>query len=337
MACALDRRTFLVGTATTLGAACLSAAPSVTSPAQAGQSTTLTLGRRTIEVNGRSASVFGIRQPDGTSGLFLNSGQPFRVDVVNDIGEDTSIHWHGQKPPYLQDGVADRNVPLIAAGNMQSYEFPATPGTHWMHSHHGVQEQALLAAPLIVRSAEDEAADVQEVTILLHDFSFRPPEEILAGLIGGSTAGGHGMSGMEMGDRGGMAGMDHAGMGHSGLGGMAGMPMGMDLNDVEYDAFLANDRTLGDPMVVRVERTGRVRLRIINGAASSAFWIDLGGLVGKVVAVDGNAVVPVAGRRFPIAIAQRLDLTVEVPAGAFPVFAQVEGMIGPHRLVRLEC
>ncbi len=325
MACALDRRTFLVGSATTLGAACLSAAPSWTSPAQAGQSTTLTLGRRTIDVNGRSASVFGIRRPDGTSGLFINSGQPFRVDLVNDIGEDTSIHWHGQKPPYLQDGVADRNVPLIAAGNMQSYEFPATPGTHWMHSHHGVQEQALLAAPLIVRSAEDEAADVQEVTILLHDFSFRPPEEILAGLTGSSTAGGHGMSGMEMGDGGGMAGMDHAGMGHSGMGGMAGMSMGMDLNDVEYDAFLANDRTLGDPMVVQVERTGRVRLRIINGAASSAFWIDLGELAGKVVAVDGSAVVPVAGRRFPIAIAQRLDLIVEVPAGAFPVFAQVEG------------
>jgi FtsP/CotA-like multicopper oxidase with cupredoxin domain len=325
MTCAIGRRTFLVGTATTLGAACLSAAPSWTSPAQAGQSTTLTLGRRTLEVNGRSASVFGIRQPDGTSGLFLNPGQPFRVDLVNDIGEDTSIHWHGQKPPYLQDGVADRNVPLIAAGSMQSYEFPATPGTHWMHSHHGVQEQALLAAPLIVRSAEEAAADVQEVTILLHDFSFRQPDEILAGLTGGSTAGDHVMSGMEMGDGGGMVGMDHAVMGHSGMGGMAGMSIGMDLNDVGYDAFLANDRTLGDPMVVRVERTGRVRLRIINGAASSAFWIYLGGLVGKVVAVDGNAVVPVAGRRFPIAIAQRLDLIIEVPAGAFPVFAQVEG------------
>jgi FtsP/CotA-like multicopper oxidase with cupredoxin domain len=208
---------------------------------------------------------------------------------------------------------------------MQSYEFPAAPGTHWMHSHHGVQEQALLAAPLIVRSAEEDAADVQEVTILLHDFSFRPPEDILADLTGGSTAGGHGMSGMEMDNRGGMAGMDHAGMGHSGMGGMAGMSMGMDLNDVEYDAFLANDRTLGDPMVVRVERTERVRLRIINGAASSAFWIDLGELAGTVVAADGNDVVPVVGRRFPIAIAQRLDLIVEVPAGAFPVFAQIEG------------
>ena len=35
---------------------------------------------------------------------------------------------------------------------------------------------------------------------------------------------------------------------------------GMDLNDVEYDAFLANDRTLEDPEVIRTERNGRVRL-----------------------------------------------------------------------------
>ena len=41
----------------------------------------------------------------------------------------------------------------------------------------------------------------------------------------------------------------------------AGMAMGApakpDLNDVTYDAFLANDRTLGDPDVVKVEAGGR--------------------------------------------------------------------------------
>ena len=49
-------------------------------------------------------------------------------------------------------------------------------------------------------------------------------------------------------------------------GGMNGMPMSMDLNDIQYDAFLANDRTLDDPLTVKVERNGRVRLRLINGA-----------------------------------------------------------------------
>ena len=323
MKCEVDRRSFLLGSAAAAGAACLaSALPWASRAMAAAAPTTLTIERRTIEVKGRAASVFGIRQPNGISGLVLDPGQPFHIDLVNGIGEDTIVHWHGQKPPYRQDGVADRNIPLIAAGKSQGYDYRPTPGTHWMHSHRGLQEQALLAAPLIVHSAEDLAADVQEVTVLLHDFSFRQPEEILAGLTGG--AGGHDMEGMVgMPD---MAGMDHSGMGHSGMGdnGMA-MPMTMDLNDVEYDAFLANDRTLDDPLVVRVERSGRARLRIINGAASSAFWIELGGLRGTLVAVDGNPVVPVAGSSFPIAIAQRLDLIVDVPTGAFPVLAQVEG------------
>jgi FtsP/CotA-like multicopper oxidase with cupredoxin domain len=314
----IDRRSLLMGSAAAAGAACLTSALPWASRATATAAPThLTIERRILEVKGRAASAFGIHQPDGSSGLILDYGQPFHINLVNRIGEDTIVHWHGQKPPYRQDGVADRNVPLIAAGKSQGYDFLPTTGTHWMHSHHGLQEQALLAAPLIVRSAEDLSADVQEVTILLHDFSFRHPEEILAELTGG--AGAHNMG--TMGEMSGTAGMDHSGMG----GGSATMPMAMDLNDVEYDAYLANDRTLDDPLVVRVERSGRARLRIINGAASSAFWIDLGALNGTLVAVDGNPVVPVAGSSFPIAIAQRLDLIVDVPTGAFPIFAQVEG------------
>src|SRR3546814_19538672 len=50
----------------------------------------------------------------------------------------------------------------------------------------------------------------------------------------------------------------------------------IDINDIDYDAYLANDRTLDDPEVVQVERGGTVRLRLINGATATAFWIDLG-------------------------------------------------------------
>ena len=100
----------------------------------------------------------------------------------------------------------------------------------------------------------------------------------------------------------------------------------MDLNDVEFDAYLANDRTLDDPLVVRTERQGRVRLRIINGGASTAFWLDLGSAKATVVAVDGNPVQPLTASRFPLAQAQRIDLMIDVPAGGVvPVFAQREG------------
>ena len=100
-----------------------------------------------------------------------------------------------------------------------------------------------------------------------------------------------------------------------------------DLNDVKYDAFLANDRTLADPEVIKVEPGGRVLLRIIYSSAMSAYHIDLGTLDGELTAVDGFAVTPVRGRNFPIAVAQRLDIRLAIPRtpAAYPVLAVLEG------------
>ncbi|MGJ0425636.1 multicopper oxidase family protein [Methylocystis sp.] len=100
-----------------------------------------------------------------------------------------------------------------------------------------------------------------------------------------------------------------------------------DLNDVRYDAFLANDRTLADPETIRVEPGEPVLLRVINSSCMSAYHVDLGALSGDLVAVDGFSVRPVSGQRFPIAVAQRLDILIKVPRGpaAFPVLAILEG------------
>jgi FtsP/CotA-like multicopper oxidase with cupredoxin domain len=197
-----------------------------------------------------------------------------------------------------------------------------------MHSHVGLQEQQLLAAPLIIRDPAEAGLDDQEVVIMLHDFSFRDPAEIYADLTGGKMPMEHGgMSSMSSDDMGTMGGMEMSGMGHQATGHGEAMPgMDMHLNDVEYDAYLANDRTLDDPEVVRVERAGRVRLRIINGSSSTNFHIDLGALEGRLVAVDGHAVQPVSGRRFPLAVAQRADIRLSLPgSGAWPILAVREG------------
>ena len=108
---------------------------------------------------------------------------------------------------------------------------------------------------------------------------------------------------------------------------MATGQSGPDLNDVKYDAFLANFRTLADPEIVKVEPGGRVLLRIINGSSMSAFHVGLGALEGELIAVDGFEVEPIRGAAFPVAVAQRLDIRVSLPpgAGAYPVLAQVEG------------
>ena len=86
-----------------------------------------------------------------------------------------------------------------------------------------------------------------------------------------------------------------------------------DANDVNYDAYLANDRTLDDPDVVRVEKSGRVRLRIINGSSGTNYFVDLGSLTGELIATDGLPVKPVRASRFPLAVAQRIDVMVQIP------------------------
>jgi len=269
----------------------------------------LVIDRRTISIGDRPAKVYRLGPPDGGTGLVFEPGERFRVRVQNRLDEPTIIHWHGQTPPAGSDGVS-RDGPtgetLIPPRGSRDYDFPARPGTHWMHAHYGVQEQRLLAAPLIMREAEAARSGAQDIILLLHDFSWREATDIMGELGGGSHAG-HGSHTMR-----------------SPLPRIGGLH---DLNDVIFDAFLANDRTLADPHIVRVERGAQVRLRVINAASATQFWLDLGALEGTVLASDGNPVVPAAAPpSIPLAIGQRLDFGFRMPwSGAFPVLAQVEG------------
>jgi FtsP/CotA-like multicopper oxidase with cupredoxin domain len=315
----LTRREILASGAAMAGA--ISLPPMVRAAGTPGSDTAalrLTAGTRTLSVNGKPARVFGLIGPNGKPGITVSPGEGFHVDLVNQAAAPTIIHWHGQLPPWMQDGFPWRQTPPIAAGASQSYDYVPIAGTYWMHSHQGLQEQSLMTAPLIVQSAEDLRADRQEVVLMLHDFSFRTPEELLAGLTrsnGSQSA--MPASGMDNTMDMGSGSMDTRTM-ESG--------MAMDLNDIDYDAFLANDRTLDDPEVIRTEPGGRVLLRMINGASATQFWIDLGVLTGTVVAVDGHPVRPVRDSRLPLTMAQRLDVLIDLPGnGPYPIFAQVEG------------
>jgi FtsP/CotA-like multicopper oxidase with cupredoxin domain len=267
---------------------------------------------RTLEINGKAATVMGVQQPNGTQGLIANVNQPFRVLLENKLSVPTAIHWHGLHPPNNQDGVPGVTQPVIRPDSSTLYDFPLQPaGTHWMHSHEGLQEAFLLSAPLIVHDPSDHARDEQEIVLFLGDFSFTPPKEIYANLRRGKKMPMSGMGG---------------GTTTSGSQGMGAMKMGMgkpDANDLDYDAYLANDRTLNDPQVVHVEKGGRIRLRVINGSSGTNFFVDLGALNGELIATDGMSVKPVQGSRFPLAIAQRIDLRIQLlrEGGAFPVLA----------------
>lgn len=272
---------------------------------------TLQAMMRTIEINGKPATVMGLQQPNGTQGFSSTVNQLFNVVLENKLSVPTAIHWHGLQPPNDEDGVPGLTQPILAPNTSTRYDFPLRPaGTHWMHSHLGLQEASLLAAPLIVHDDSDKIADEQEIILFLGDFSFTPPSEIYAKLRTPSTKREAGMGGRK-----------------------AGPPLAQDMkrrkpdvSDVNYDAYLANDRTLTDPEVVHVEKGGCVRLRVINGSSGTNFFIDLGSLTGELIATDGMPVIPIRASRFPLAIAQRIDVRLGLPqAGAFPVLALREG------------
>ena len=316
----LSRRGFLAASAATAASLILPARARAQSARMS-----LTATTRTLDVRGRAATVWGLVDGNGRSGLVLDPGQAFAVELTNTLTEPTIIHWHGQIPPNAQDGVPDMPMATLQPGESRAYDFAARPGTHWMHAHIPAHEMLLLAAPLIVLRPEDVAADRQDVTLFLHDFSFKPPAEVLAEITGGAS-----MAGMDHSQMGqdGMAGMDMGAMGQGDMMAMPGMDgMAMDLNDYNFDAYLANDRTLDDPEVVQVDKGSKVLVRVINAAAATVFWIDTGALTGRLVAVDGEPVQPLPGNRFGIAMGQRLDIELNVPAegGAFPVLALREG------------
>jgi FtsP/CotA-like multicopper oxidase with cupredoxin domain len=269
--------------------------PATTSSSMA---TTIRATKRTLEINGKAADVMGLIQPNGTQGMTSVVKAPFQVTLDNQLSVPTAIHWHGLHPPNNEDGVPGVTQPVIRPGTSTFYNFPIQPaGTHWMHSHQGLQEAFLLAAPLIVHDPADHVRDEQEVVLFLSDFSFTPPKEIYAKLRQAERS--------------------------QGTAKMKSPGSKPDANDVNYDAYLANDRTLLDPEVVKVEKGGRVRLRIINGSSGTNFFIDLGSLTGELIATDGMLVKPVRGNRFPLAIAQRIDVIVLLPrdGDAFPILA----------------
>lgn len=229
-----------------------------TSPA-----TTIRAMTRTLDINGRAANAMGLLRADGTQGMSTVVNDPFQATLDNQLPVPTAIHWHGLHPPNNEDGVPGVTQLTIRPGASAFYNFPVQPaGTHWMHSPQGLQEAFLLAAPLIVHDSSDRTRDEQEVVIMLGDFSFTPPKEIYAQLQAGAktnTETKQGQSGKATADK-------------------KSKAIKPDANDVNYDAYLANDRTLLDPEVVKVEKGGRVRLRIINGSSGTNYFVDLGAL-----------------------------------------------------------
>jgi len=86
----------------------------------------------------------------------LREGQHVRITLDNQLGDDSTIHWHGLPVPADQDG---NPMDPVKTGTTQLYEFDlplGCAGTYWYHPHpHDLTAQQVargLAGPLIVRA-----------------------------------------------------------------------------------------------------------------------------------------------------------------------------------------
>lgn len=248
----------------------------------------------------------------------LKEGQNVRLNVTNNLLQDTSIHWHGLLLPFHMDGVPGISFPGIRPGQTFSYEFPIRQsGTYWYHSHSGLQEQQGHYGPLIIDPAGDEPAPYdRDYILLLSEFTPLDPHFIMDRLRKGEGYFNYQQTSwaddypLTAADRRMWAEMR--------------MPA-TDIADVTGSTYtyLANGRGPKEGLEYLFRAGERIRLRVINGSAMTFFNLRIPGLSMTVIAADGQNVKPVEVDEFQIGTAETYDVIVEPGAAdAYTIIAE---------------
>jgi CopA family copper-resistance protein len=271
----------------------------------------LTIVQQEVNIIGKPARGMTINGTIPGPTLRFKEGDMARIHVHNKMDVETSIHWHGVLVPPQMDGVPYVSFPPIKPGTTFTYEFPIRQsGTYWYHSHTSLQEQRGVYGSIVIEPREKRLHTDRDYVLLLSDWTEENPHEVLRTLKRGSE-----WYGIEKGSVQSIIGAARLGM----LGDyfrreLQRMPP-MDIADVAYDRFLAN----GKPETFFPAEPGEtVRLRIIDGSASTYFHLEFAGGPMTIVAADGLDVEPVNENRFLITVAETYDVLVHVPdSGAY--------------------
>jgi FtsP/CotA-like multicopper oxidase with cupredoxin domain len=246
----------------------------------------------------------------------VRAGEQLRVLVDNLMADAaTTIHWHGLLVPAAMDGVPDISNAPIAAQRTYVYEYPILQsGTYWYHSHYGFQEQQGLYGAFVIESTDDSGRADRDAVVLLGDWLHRDPTHVFEQLRAGAAMSGSGKTPATA-----KSGSTHD---MTGMGAGSAMEMrktpggtmppmgGADLSDVSYDAFLLNGRSSRSPWAFAARPGERIRLRVINGGASTYFRLALDGHAFTVTHADGLAVQPVEVDQLLIGMGETYDLLV---------------------------
>ncbi len=241
--------------------------------------------------------------------LSFNEGEYAVIYVKNEMDEETSVHWHGLLLPNFYDGVPYLTTPPIAPGETRKYEFPIKQsGTYWYHSHTMLQEQSGVYGSIVIHPKKETLEYDKELVMVLSDWTNEKPMSVLRFLKRGTEW---------YNWRKGTATPLNRVIARGALGAQLKFwkqrMESADIADIYYPAFLINgQQTQEYPDFKPGEK---VRLRIINGAASTQFWMTFGGEAPTLVAADGLNVEPVKRSKTFIAIAETYDFIVTIPGG----------------------
>ena len=240
--------------------------------------------------------------------LNFNEGEYAVIYVKNEMSVESSIHWHGLLLPNFYDGVPYLSTPPIEPGKTLKYEFAIKQnGTYWYHSHTMLQEQSGIYGPFVIQPKEKTDLEYdKELVLLLSDWTNEKPRDVQRFLKRGTEW---------YNIRKGTATPLNQVIARGALGAQVDFwrqrMEGADIADIYYPAFLIN----GEEKIEYPEfKPGeKVRLRIIDGSASTSFWMTFGGEDPLMVAADGKDVVPVRKNKTFIGVAETYDFIVTIP------------------------
>ncbi len=263
--------------------------------------------KRAIAVNGQ------IPMPT----LTFTEGDTAEIYVHNNLDEETSLHWHGLFLPNQYDGVPNLTQMPIKPHTTHLYKFPIIQhGTHWYHSHTGLQEQIGMYGAFIMNKRKEW--DIPTIPVVLSEWTNMKPGEVHRSLHNATD-----WFAIKKGTTQSYAEAIKGGHLKTKITNEWKRMNAMDVSDVYYDKFLINGKnqieyhsplSFGDGSEVRSFKAGdKVRLRIANAGASSYFWLTYSGGKITVVATDGNDVEPVEVDRLIIAVSETYDVIVSIP------------------------
>ena len=259
--------------------------------------------KRAISVNGQ------IPMPT----LTFTQGDTAEIHVHNELKESTSLHWHGLILPNKEDGVPYLTQMPIEPGTTHIYRFPIVQnGTHWYHSHSGLQEQIGMYGSMILNKKQDDPTfrkgidDLPTIPVIISEWTDYNPNNVHRMLHNATD-----WFAIRKGSTQSYAEAIREGHLNTKVKNEFKRMLAMDVSDVYYDKFMLNGNV--ESQLSQFKAGEKVRLRISNGGASTYFWLNYGGGKFQVVANDGNDVEPVEVDRLIIAVSETYDIVVTVP------------------------